>query len=303
MGRIKSTPKLLILFLFILAVGVALYIYIFGKQNSLPAVDFTVGYTAEPYRAEMQTKALKIAMISILNREETYRYQRQLVKAVAEKMGRSPLLVQRASYAEIVQLLESGSVDAALLSTGAYAAYGKGRGFTPLVMQQRSGSALYHGLIIVPANSKAATLMDLKGKSFAFTDPLSYSGHLSVLRMLKEKGENPNTFFGSSHFTLSHDKTLRAVSKNFFDGGSITTLVYDYYSKKQPEMLKDIRILAELPSAGTGPLIVRSSYSEKEKLKAVLLSLHEDPEAAAAMNELLIDRFVETNEHYYPLLD
>lgn len=267
-----------------------------------PVVDFTQKELLPAYQAMPQEKALKMALVSVLDRQETYRYQQQLVAAIANKMGETPVMMQRASYAEIMQLLDSGVADAALISTGAYGVYGHKKGYVPLVMQQRNQSSFYTGLIIVPANSFANSLEDLQGKSFAWTDPLSYSGHLGVIRQLRALGKDADTFFSTTQFTSSHDKSLRAVAGGFFDGASIDTLVYDYYEKKHADLLKKVRIIARLPAAGTGPIVVRPDYEKKEKLRQVLLHLHEDPEASAALSGLLIERFVPARKDDYPSL-
>ena len=265
-----------------------------------PYIDFNENVQIAPYHPSPQGKVLKVAMISVLSRQVTYRNQRQVLDAIGNKMGQNVLLLQRSSYAEITQLLASGSVDAALMSTGAYSIYGHQENFAPLVMQQRHGTSSYRGLIIVPKESGTYTLKDLAGKTFAFVDPLSYSGHFSVIKALEKKGENPETFFGSSYFTFSNDKSLRAVAGKFVDGAAINVLVYDYYKKKQPAFLDAVRVIMELPEAGTGPVVVRADYLEKEKLKAVLLNLHRDPEVASALDELLIERFVDVQPNLLP---
>lgn len=279
----------------------AAYLWL-STRSPAPLIDFEQRDPVAAYRWDPQGKTLKVAMISVLSRQETYRYQRQVLNAIGTKMGQNVLLLQRSSYAEIIQLLANGGADAALLSTGAYGVYGHQGNFVPLVMQQRNGSSSYRGLIIVSKDSQAKVLQNLKGKTFAFVDPLSYSGHLSVINELQKSGENAETFFGLSYFTFSNDKSLRAVAEKLVDGAAINLLVYDYYKRKQPELLEKIRIIAELSPAGTGPIVVRSDYPDKEKLKRILLRLHEDPSIASSLNELMIDRFVEARTALFPVL-
>ena len=267
-----------------------------------PLVNFEQREPVSVYQNSAPGKTLNVAMISVLSRQETYPNQRQLLNAIGEKMGQNVRLLQRSSYAEIIQLLINGGADAALLSTGAYGVYGHRTSLVPLVMQQRLGSTSYQGLVIVPRDSKANSLRDLAGKSFAFVDPLSYSGHLSVIESLEKAGVDADTFFGLSYFTFSNDKSLRAVAGKFVDGAAINVLLYDYYKSRQPQWLEKIKVIATLPSAGTGLIVVRADYPDKEQLKNVLLHLHEDAAITPALDALLIDRFVETRQALYPAL-
>lgn len=266
-------------------------------------VRFSQTEPVAPYQWNHRGEPVKIAMISVLNRQETYRYQRQIAQAIGDNMGRPVLLLQRRSYAEVNQLLSKGGADIALLSTGAYSIYAQKEEVTLLAMQQRHGLPFYKSYVIVPKNSLANSLWDLAGKSFAYTDPLSYSGYLAVRQVLRSSGADPKAFFGNSYFTYSHDKSLRAVAGRFTDGAAIDSLAYDYLKKKHPQLIEQIRILAVLPSAGTGPIVARSDFPDKEKVKEILLHMHEDRSIAQALNELMIDRFISPQPELYPTVE
>lgn len=268
-------------------------------------VDVKFGDTeaVPPYQWVHKGEPIKIAMISVLNRQETYRYQRQIAKAIGDKIGSPVLLLQRRSYAEVNQLLAKGGADIALLSTGAYSVYGKKEEFTLLAMQERHGRPYYESYVIVPKDSPVTTLWQLNGKSFAYTDPLSYSGYLAVIQTIRAAGMDTESFFGNSHFTYSHDKSVRAVAGRFVDGAAVDSLAYDYLAKNHPSLIEQVRIVAVLPSAGTGPIVARSDFPDKEKVQTILLHLHEDPKIAPALDQLMIDRFILPQPELYPDID
>ena len=69
-------------------------------------------------------------------------------------------------------------------------------------MQQRNGVPYYHGYIIVSKTSSAESLADLRGKTFAFSDPLSYSGYIALAYILEKMHQTPDSFFHSYSFYL-----------------------------------------------------------------------------------------------------
>lgn len=285
----------------IILLGLGLFLHLYLKP--VPEVINLNEIEATPnYEWTSQDNPVKIAMISVLNSQETYQYQQQIAEAIGAKMGRPVLLLHRRSYAEINQLLLKGDADIALFSTGAYSIYGQREGYVLLAMQQRHGLPYYLSYVIVPGQSATNSLWELKGKSFAYTDPLSYSGCLAVNRQLSSTGLDPNTFFGYSYFTYSNDKSLRAVAGQFVDGASIDSLAYEYLQKNHPDLIEQVRIVAVLPPVGTEPIIARKQFPYKQQVQDILLHLHEDPSLSEAFNKLMIDRFILPRPELYPAL-
>ena len=60
----------------------------------------------------------QIAMISVLNHQDTARYQKELAEGLGRLLHRPVLLLRRKSNMEINQLLSKGDADIGLLSTG-----------------------------------------------------------------------------------------------------------------------------------------------------------------------------------------
>jgi len=57
------------------------------------------------------------------------------------------------------------------------------------------GELVYYSLLIVGRNTESASLGDLRGASFAFTDPLSNTGRLAPAYQLALLGTNADSFF------------------------------------------------------------------------------------------------------------
>ena len=263
-------------------------------------IDFEQVEPIPGYKMEMREPPLRVAMISVLNHARTEGYQSQMVRSLGRLLGRPVLLLHRRSYAEINQLLAKGDADVAFLSSGAYMVYGKKEDVRLLAMPERSGVNYYFSYVIVPRTSRIESLAELRGRRFVYVDPMSYSGYLELRAYLRKMGEDPERFFRSSYFTYSHDDSLRAVADGLVDGGVIASLTYDYYQEYAPTMLEQVRIVQVLPGSGMGPVVARRDLREADAVQEILLHLDEDAEAKAAMEQLLIDRFVPPQLELYP---
>lgn len=66
-------------------------------------------------------------------------------------------------------------------------------------------SNLYRCYIITRLDTGITSLEDLVGRSFAFTDPLSYTGRIAALYALQEKTGCDESCFAEIIYTYSHD--------------------------------------------------------------------------------------------------
>lgn len=247
------------------------------------------------------SQALRVAISSVLLPQETVVHYRSIANFLGQHVDRPVILIQRKSYAEIALLLLNGGADIAFFSSGGYANYSGFDEIEMLAAQQRMGLPYYQGYIVVPKDSDINDISDLKDKTVAFTDPLSYSGHTFLVQMLRQKNQTPETFFGRYIYTYSHDKSFRAVANKVVDAAPVTRLVYDRAKQKQPELVEAVKIIAVSPPAGIGPVVVGKSVSQgqREILRKALLTMHESPSMMVALQGLSIDRFVPPQTELY----
>lgn len=276
------------------------------KSNTSPYIDFNQSSenTSLSNKTDSDQRPILIALASVMSPHETIAYYRKIADYVSRKTGRQAILVQRKTYAEVNMLLSNGDVDIAFLSTGAYSAYRGMNEIEPFVMAQHMGDSLYTAELIVHKDSPIRTFDDLEGKIFAFTDPLSYSGHMVIEERLKKNNTVPEKFFTRYFYTYSHDKALWAVANKVADAASLDSQIYEYAKEKSPELTANVRIIASLGPAPTGPVVINKNLKveQKEQLREIFLSMHEDPEVFEALQGLVIDKFVvPTPELYEPL--
>ena len=276
------------------------------NSNRLPYIDFNQSSKSisNMSKDDSDQRPILIALASVMSPHETISYYRKIADYVSSKTGRQAILVQRKTYAEVNMLLANGDVDIAFLSTGAYSSYRGMNEIELLVMAEHQGNSLYTADIIVHKDSTIQTIQDLQGKVFAFTDPLSYSGHMAIEEYLRKKNTIPEKFFNRYFYTYSHDKSIWAVANKVADGASFDSQIYEYTKEKAPDLAANVRIIDSIGSAPTGPVVISRKIKpeQKEQLRHIFLTMHEDLRLSEAMQGLVIDKFImPTPELYTPL--
>lgn len=253
------------------------------------------GTGAEAGGSKGKEAPLRIAFASVISPIETRKSYQKMVDYIARELGRPAVLVQRKTYEELNMLLAGGEADVAFISTGAYTSY---NGMIPLellAMVQTDGTVFYRAYFIVNADSNITAFSQLRGRTFAFTDPLSYSGRLAVDYMLMDEYQaTSEQFFQRCFYTYSHDKSLWAVENKLADGAGIDSQIYDYAKKRDSKLDEKIRIIGELKQTPTGPVVMRQDLplESKQQLQEIFFHMDENPDMAEVMRQVIIDKFV-----------
>ena len=247
----------------------------------------------------------KVAVGSIMSAQETVVYYHQLLEYIANKLGRQIQLVQRKTYGEINELIGMGQIDLAFICSGPYAGGKEKFGFQALAMPRVRGSHLYQAYLIVNKDSPFQKLDDLRGKSFAFTDPESNTGKLVPTYWLNKTGTGVEDFFGKTIYTYSHDNSIRAVAMSLVDGAAVNGQVWEYYNHNDPVFTTKTRIIKISQPFGNPPVVASAHLSNQMKahIRSLLLEMHLDPDGKKILDELMIDGFIAPIEECYdPIL-
>ncbi|MDP2367711.1 phosphate/phosphite/phosphonate ABC transporter substrate-binding protein [Rhodoferax sp.] len=207
---------------------------------------------------------------------------------------------QRGSYREIVELIRTEKIDLAWLCGYPYVRFK--REMKLLAVPLYHGNPLYQSYLIVPASdTKTATLLDLGGKMFAYSDPDSNSGYLYPQYQLLRAGENPASFFSRTFFTWGHRKVIEAVGVGLAQGGAVDGYVWDMLASVHPELTAATRIVSRSPEMGYPPFVARAKIPDDvfRKLRNVLLSMRLDAEGARLLKILNLDGFIEGNDQLF----
>lgn len=244
---------------------------------------------------------MRVAVAAILSPQSTIHTYDRLAEYLSAALDRPVELVQRATYAETNELIRTRQVDLAFICTGAYVRGQREFGMDLLVVPQVGGKTTYQSYIIVPANSPAQQWEDLRGSVFAFTDPLSLSGYLAPLALLKSGSETPEGFFSRTLFTYSHDNSVRAVAEGWVDGAAVDSLVYEALLEQDPFYRDRTRVLWESEPFGVPPVVAPRGLDPdlRGHLRAVLLEMDRSREGREVLALLGVDRFVPGDESLY----
>ncbi|RMF49752.1 MAG: phosphate/phosphite/phosphonate ABC transporter substrate-binding protein [Anaerolineae bacterium] len=244
---------------------------------------------------------IRVAVAAVISPKGTVESYSPLFSYLSEATGRPVEIVQRRTYAEVNDLVRTGEVDLAFVCTSSYLVGRRDFGMQLLVAPQVQGRTTYQAYLIVPADSPAQSLEDLRGGVFAFTDPISFSGRMVPTYWLQQMGEVPETFFKRTFFTYSHDDAIHAVVRHLADGASIDSLVFDFAVQRDPSLLEQVRIIRKSEPYGIPPVVVGPSVRPQIRslLQEILLGMADDPQGQAALQALGYDRFVMVDEALY----
>jgi phosphonate transport system substrate-binding protein len=204
-------------------------------------------------------------------------------------------LVPRDSYRDTIDMVKQGELDFAWVSAFPYVYMHELFKARLVAVPVINGRPTFRAYLLVPvADRTTSSLMDLKGKIFAYADPYSHTGYVVPLYELKQAGLTSERFFARTLFTFGHKNVIRAVAAGLADGGYVDSFVWDSLAAIQPELTAGTRVVARSPEYGSPPIIAARGVSESDvaAMRSVLLNMAADVEGAKLLTLMRIDRFV-----------
>jgi ABC-type phosphate/phosphonate transport system substrate-binding protein len=163
----------------------------------------------------------------------------------------------------------------------------------------------YCSWIVVPANSPAKSIEDLRGARCSINGRISHSGY-NALRALVAPLARDGAFFGSVRVSGGHAASLAEVARGDADVASIDCVTYALLSRCRPHVVGATRIIGRTPPAPGLPYVtgIDRSPELRERLCEGLRHAFADAALANVRAELLIDGFdVLPVEQYRCMID
>lgn len=139
-----------------------------------------------------------------------------------------------------------------------------------------SGRPIYFSDVIVRADSDLRVFADLRGRSWAYNEPLSQSGYGITRYHLVTLGET-NGFFGEVIEAGYHETAIRLVREGEVDGAAIDSQVLAIELRDHPELVESIRVIDSLGPSTIQPVAVSKRFDDgfRETVRSVLTGLHD----------------------------
>jgi phosphonate transport system substrate-binding protein len=235
-----------------------------------------------------------------------------LAKLVEERTGLKLKTFVSSDFGALIEAMRSGRVQFGFLPPFSFVEAEKIAGAKVLLKSVRHGNAVFYSAIITGKGYKS--LEELKGKTMAWTDPSSSSGHIVPKSALMDLNIDPDTFFSKQIFAGGHDALVLAVANGTVDAGA--TFCNGAHGEdgawnqflKDPEQLKKIHILHVSKPIPGDTLSTTTQFQTAhpdvvEKFVKIMTELGESAEGKKILKDLYrIDSMVPAkSEDYEPL--
>lgn len=229
--------------------------------------------------AEAAPAPLRIVFIAYQNPNQLVEDVRPVVAYLEGRLGREVEYFTATDYAAVVEALRNETADVGFMGPLQYLMAHEHAGARPILGEIYSGSSSYRSRIFVRKDSGIRELKDLKGKNFAFVDPISSSGYLYPLEIFVDAGlienrDQTDRFFRRSYFAGGDEQALRAVLNGFVDAAGIGQYSFSLLRGEERDQVVSIADSKPIPSHC---VVVRQGLEEAaaNSLRDALLALNE----------------------------
>jgi phosphonate transport system substrate-binding protein len=181
-------------------------------------------------------------------------------------------------YNGVIEALRAKKLDVAFLGPFSYVlanAVADVEAFA--VPETEKQGSTYHSIIIARKDRNIGSLKDLAGRTFAFVDPSSASGHLFPKAALIKAGYDPDRYFSRVIFSGGHDASVIAVQNGKVDAAAVADALLDTALKRGALKKEDVVIVWTSGPIPGAPFVYRRDLPEelKAKLRSAMSQSHD----------------------------
>jgi phosphonate transport system substrate-binding protein len=254
------------------------------------------------------SKILRVGFVPAEDAQQVIQNAQPIVEILQKQLGMEVQPFVATDYTGVVEALRVNKLDVAFLTPASYVLAKSEANVRVALKSERRGSPYYYAAIITRADSGIKSLEDLRGKTFAFGDPLSTSANVFPRKMFYEHGIDPVRDFKQILYSGGHDATVLAVLNGKVDAGATYANSPDSQDSawvrylKTPENIKKIRAIAFSEPIPADNLVLNGNLDERiaKKVEEIFLALSRDPQGKKMLRDLYqIDGFVPATDKDY----
>ncbi|WP_343724449.1 phosphonate ABC transporter substrate-binding protein [Herbaspirillum huttiense] len=180
-------------------------------------------------------------------------------------------------YNGIIEALRSRKLDVAYLGPFSYVLASSVANVEAFAVAEtkKSGRSFYKSLIITRKESGLQSLEQLKGRTMAFVDPSSASGHLFPSAGLQKLNIDPNKYFSRVIFSGSHDASILAVANKKVDAAAVADRILAAAVAKGVVQQSELNVVWTSPDIPESPMVWRKDLDPalKQKIAAAFANI------------------------------
>jgi phosphonate transport system substrate-binding protein len=230
--------------------------------------------------AANRPKELTIGLLPGESAPTVIRLNEPMRAYLEKRLGIPVHLIVGANYAATGEALRFGRIDVAYLGPVTYIMQSRHAKLVPFARPRHADvGPTFQAVIIVPSDSTAKTLADLKGKEVAFGDPASTSGTWVPEYQLLDAGLTAKRDY-TPRALGAHDAVALAVANHRVAAGGLSLPIYNRLIKEGKLDPKAVRILASSPPIPEYMWTCREGFDAafREEVRQAFLTVS-DPEA------------------------
>jgi phosphonate transport system substrate-binding protein len=254
-----------------------------------------------PSRAGVRPAPLRVASHLAPGVEPLYAF---LAGYLADRIGRRAEFVVAGSYARCAQDLD----DVCFVCSIPYLLFAAAGRIdmevvaAPVLEGDRyAGRPIYFSDVIVSSASPHRSFGDLRGATWAYNEPFSHSGYVTVLHHLATLGEE-GSYFGRTVEAGHHQEAIRMVADGRIDAAAIDSQVLDIELRDHPHLAGAVHRIGVIGPSTIQPVVVsrsRLTAAERRAITDALLGVADDPEAREPLRRALVQRFAAVDDGSY----
>ena len=249
-----------------------------------------------------QSNELRVGLIPSEDAHAMIEASQQVMEQLAAKTGMKVKPFVANDYNGVIEALRSGKLDIAYLGPFSYvmaSQMANAEAFA-VAVTKKTGRSAYQSKVIARKDKGLQSLDQLKGRTFAFVDPSSASGHLFPKAGLMASGFDVDKGFSRVIFSGSHDASIMAVANNKVDAAAVADRIFDSAIKKGLIKSEDFTVIWHSKPIPESPMVWRKNLDEatKQKVAAAMAEIKNLPWGDQGM----LDGFTPTNDQAYDVV-